>query len=288
MLMSVRPLAFLAAWALAVPALAQAQERPLRVVADEDWCNDEYSDHDRSRTCTVFEAAWAGGSPVSVDARPNGGVHVQGWDRNEVRLRAKVVTRADDEAEARRIASQVRIATGPVVRAQGPEQERGRSWWVSYRLDVPRTAALKLESMNGGIHIAGVEGELDFTTVNGGLHLKDVGGRVTGRTTNGGVHLDLGGSEWRGEGLDLTTTNGGVHVSVPRSYNARLEAATTNGRVHGDIAGSASDEEEAEEEGVHGRHWKRRARKTVDLVLGSGGPLLRIRTTNGGVHVNQE
>lgn len=283
--MSVRPLALLAAWALAAPALAQAPQ--LRVVADEDWCNDEYSDQDRSRTCTVYEASWAGGTPISVDARPNGGIHVQGWDRNEVRLRAKVVTRADDEAGARQLASQVRVLTGGAIRAEGPEHEGGRrSWWVSYRLDVPRSTSLKLESTNGGIHLADVEGDLVFTTMNGGLHLKNVAGHVTGRTTNGGIHLDLGGSEWRGQGLDLTTTNGGVHLSVPRSYNARLDVATTNGRVHGDALPAPTDDEG--EEAGHGRRWKRSARKTVDVVLGSGGPLLRLRTTNGGVHVDHE
>lgn len=286
--MSVRTLALVgAAWCLAAPAHAQAPQ--LRAVPDEDWCNDEYSEHDRSRTCTVYEATWAAGAPISVDARPNGGIQVQGWDRGEVRLRAKVVTRADDEAEARQIASQVHVQAGPTIRAQGPDRSgRSASWWVSYRLDVPRNANLSLESTNGGIHLAGVEGDLRFTTTNGGLHLKDVGGRVNGRTTNGGLHVDLGGSEWRGEGLDLATTNGGVHLSLPRGYNARLEAGTTNGRVHSEVAAGAESGEEDDDEAHHGRRGHRRGRKSVNVVLGSGGALLRVRTTNGGVHIDQE
>jgi hypothetical protein len=277
---------------LAAPALAQNAQ--LRAVTDEDWCNDEYGEHNNFRTCTVYEGSWAAAGPISVDARPNGGIHVQGWDRNEVRLRAKVVTMADDEAEARQIASQVRIQTGGAIRAEGPTRNEGRShrgWWVSYRLDVPRNAALSLESTNGGIHLARLDGDVSFTTTNGGLHLENMNGNVRGRTTNGGVHLQLAGNEWRGEGLDLVTTNGGVHVQVPRSYNARLEVATTNGRVHGDVAGSRSDDEDDEDEGEddsrvrRGRHDRRK--KSLNVQLGSGGRLLRIRTTNGGVHVNQ-
>ena len=98
----------------------------------------------------------------------------------------------------------------------------------------------------------------------------------------GRVEFAVGGATLQSAGGDQRPVTRGAEV------NSGDVVRTTNGRVHGDIAGSASDEEEAEEEGVHGRHWKRRARKTVDLVLGSGGPLLRIRTTNGGVHVNQE
>jgi len=290
--MALRTLPALAvALSLAAPALAQTPQ--LRAVADEDWCNDEYSEHDRSRTCTVYEATWAAGAPISVDGRPNGGIQVQGWNRGEVRLRAKVVTMADDDAEARQIASQVRVQTGPTIRAEGPSRMEGRhrSWRVSYKLDVPVNSALSLESTNGGIHLQNLEGDISFTTTNGGLHLKDVGGKVNGRTTNGGVHLELEGTEWRGEGLDLVTTNGGVHVQVPRGYNARLEVGTTNGRVHGDVAGVQSSDEDAEngadDAGVRrGRHDRRR--KNVNVVLGSGGRLLRIRTTNGGVHVNQD
>ena len=267
--MALRTLPALAvALSLAAPALAQTPQ--LRAVADEDWCNDEYSEHDRSRTCTVYEATWAAGAPISVDGRPNGGIQVQGWNRGEVRLRAKVVTMADDDAEARQIASQVRVQTGPTIRAEGPSRMEGRhrSWRVSYKLDVPVNSALSLESTNGGIHLQNLEGDISFTTTNGGLHLKDVGGKVNGRTTNGGVH-----------------------VQVPRGYNARLEVGTTNGRVHGDVAGVQSSDEDAEngadDAGVRrGRHDRRR--KNVNVVLGSGGRLLRIRTTNGGVHVNQD
>jgi hypothetical protein len=284
------PSVALAAVLLAAPALAQ--DGPLRPAADQKWCSEE-SEYGHYRTCVVYEGTLPAGGSISVDGRPNGGIHVQGWDRNEVRLRAKVVTRADDEAEARQMASEVRIETSPTIRAQGPARTGGRdrSWSVSYRLDVPRRSALSLESTNGGIHLSDVEGDITFNTTNGGLHLKDIGGNVKGRTTNGGVHLQLEGSEWRGEGLDLVTTNGGVHVQVPRGYNARLKVGTTNGRVHGDLAGDRSiDEDESDEDdddpGVRVRHDRRR--RNMDVVLGSGGKMLSIRTTNGGVHVNQD
>jgi hypothetical protein len=282
--MALRTLAALfIAGGLAAPALAQSPQ--LRPAQDDSWCNKDDSGWGRgSRTCAVFEASWAAGGPISVDASPNGGIKVSGWDRNEIRLRAKLVTQADDDGAARELASGVQIHAGAKIYAEGPESGRNRSWSVSYQLQVPEGAALSLRSLNGGIHLEDVSGDLNFTTTNGGLHLKNVGGKVAGRTTNGGLHVELTGTEWRGEGLDLVTTNGGIHVEVPRGYNAHLDLATTNGAVHAPgMKTSGSDDEEDGEDGSSYRRHRRR--RTVNVDLGSGGRLLRLRTTNGGVHV---
>jgi hypothetical protein len=274
---------------LAAPALAQNAE--LKAVPDSEWCRKNSGDWGGARTCAEYEATWAGGGSISVDGRPNGGIEVSGWDRNEVRLRAKVEARGDDDAEARQIASQIRVQAGPSVRAEGPRNLEGRhrSWSVSYKLQVPHDTALTLESLNGGIHLQNLDGNVTFTTTNGGLHLKDMGGNVKGRTTNGGVHVELAGNEWRGEGLDLVTTNGGVHLQVPRGYNAQVEVGTTNGRVHSSLGGGSSnadDDVDDEDADAHrGRHDRKR---NLSLTLGSGGRLLRLRTTNGGVHVGQD
>ena len=277
---------------LAAPVLAQNAE--LRAVPDREWCNHEHSgDYSGSKTCNVYEATWPAGGSISVDGRPNGGIEVHGWDRNEVRLRAKVVTQAESEAEARALASEIRVVTGPTIHAEGPRGERGRdrSWYVGYKLDVPHDAALTLESLNGGIHLEDLDGNVTFNTTNGGLHLKDMAGNVRGRTTNGGVHVELTGSEWRGEGLDLVTTNGGVHLQIPRSYNARLEVGTTNGRVHSALGNGSSDDdqdEDADDDDPGARRGRHDRRRNLSLTLGNGGKLLRIRTTNGGVHVGQD
>jgi len=270
---------------LAAPAMAQQ----LRQVQDERWCDEEGGGDGAARTCSVYEASWAGGSPVSVDARPNGGISVTGWDRNEVRLRAKLTTRANDEATARQIASEVQIHAGAEVRADGPSTSgRNQSWSVSYQLQVPSGATLSLQSTNGGIHLENVNGNLNFSTTNGGLHLSHVGGKVVGHTTNGGLHVELTGTEWQGDGLDLSTTNGGIHLEVPRGYNAHLNLGTTNGRVDSDLPGVGSrgkrgDDDEGDESGTWSGHSRRRT--SIDADLGSGGKLLRLRTTNGGVHI---
>ena len=104
-----------------------------------------------------------------------------------------------------------------------PKPRKNYHWDVSYEVFVPRRADLSVETHNGGISIAEVNGRIDFTAVNGGVVLKKVGGAVRGSTTNGGLVIELSGDRWDGESLDVSTTNGGVIMSVPENYSAHLK-----------------------------------------------------------------
>mgnify|MGYP001049341491 CR=1 FL=1 len=65
----------------------------------------------------------------------------------------------------------------------------------------------------------------------------------------------------------MRTTNGGVEVAIPTTYNARLETGTVNGGM--DIGFPVT---------IQGKINRR-----LTTQLGSGGPLVRVTTTNGGV-----
>jgi hypothetical protein len=263
---------------LALPAGARSGDS--RIGSDQDWCAEGEERSGKARHCEVRELALPAESAFHVDARPNGGVRVRGVDRGEARLWAKVVATAETDEEARALAAAVRIETAGTIHATGPERSgRDRSWWISYRLDVPRRSDLRLEADNGGLCVEDVVGSVELETVNGGLHLDGVGGRVRGQTVNGGIHLDLTGAEWEGEGLDLRTTNGGLHLTIPAEYNARLQAGTVNGGVHSElpVTGRSGDSRRSA-----GRRGGR-----IDADLGRGGRLLQVETTNGGLHVGR-
>ena len=250
-------------------ATAGAQE--WRVVSGDDWCNDRDGDGNRAKFCEVREATLRPSGTVTVDAAPNGGIWVKGGDEGTLLVRAKVMAVASSDAAARQMASEVHIRTTGTISATGPDT-RDREWWtVSYRLTVPERTDLDLRSHNGGITLTGVRGKTEFTTTNGGVTVNDGGGSMHGRTTNGGVKVALTGSQWDGEGLDVTTTNGGVTLEVPADYNAHLETGTVNGGVRMDFPVR-----------VQGR-----LDRELSTDLGSGGPTIRARTTNGGVVVKR-
>lgn len=228
---------------------------------------------DRAYHCEVREDTHAGGNPLRVDASPNGGIRVRGWDRNEIAIRSRVVAYADTEQEARRLASQVRVETaGGEVRAQGPDRENDSYFVVSYELNVPQNANLTLKTVNGGISLRDLRGTVTFDAVNGGVRLENVGGEVRGETNNGGLTIDLTGERWDGTGLDVETHNGGIRLNLPPNYSAELETGTTNGRLNVEIPIT-----------VQGRLGKR-----LHTTLGGGGPKIRAVTYNGGVSIRQQ
>lgn len=246
-----------------------------QVGPSDDPCADTWrGDRDRGHACQVRDTRLgAPGSALTVDASPNGGIRVEGWDQPDVLVRAVVQTWGETDQDARNVLDAVRVdAAGARVTAAGPERDGERSrrgWSVSYRIWAPRRTALDLVARNGGVAIHAMQGEARFSTTNGGVTLDDVSGRMVGRTANGGVTVRLSGARWDGAGLDVETTNGGVTLAMPRDYSAALEVSTVNGGLRSDFPVTLPE----------GRGRELRA------TLGSGGPLIKVRTVNGGVRL---
>src|SRR6185369_8139788 len=234
----------------------------------DNWYNDRLVGN-----CEIREQTLApSGGTIAIDGRQNGGVSVKGWDQNQVLVRARVQTGAPTAAEAQALGQQIRIETsGAKIFASGPENRRDYHWDVSYEVFVPRRSDLSVETHNGGVVIADVNGRIEFTALNGGVVLKRVGGAVRGSTTNGGLVIELAGDRWDGESMDVSTTNGGIIMSVPENYSARVETGTVNGSVNTEFPVT-----------VQGRITKQLA-----LSLGSGGAMVRAMTTNGGVQLKK-
>lgn len=259
---TIRSLALLAI--VSTAATAQAPD-------SNNGCGDGWHSWPRGHhVCEVRDVTLPSSGALSVDATPNGGIHVTGSDRSDVAVRAVVHAWGRNEDDARALAAKVVVHTDGEIRAEGPSQFGRTGWSVDYAISAPHKTDLHLQSTNGGIRIEQVRGNLDFETTNGGVHLDDVAGNVRGHTTNGGVDVTLTGARWDGKALDVSTTNGGVRLRVPKGYSARLEARTVNGGLNVDFPVT-----------VQGR-----IRHEISATLGGGGALVHAETTNGGVHVS--
>jgi hypothetical protein len=209
---------------------------------------------------------------VSVSGK-NDGIEVIGEERQDVALEARVIAQGADRDELLSMVREVKIVTSGTIHADGPTTWglSRRSWYVNYRLHVPRHVAAQLHTENGGVSITNIDGVINADTTNGGLILNDLGGDVHATTVNGGLDVKLDGNQWRGAGLVAKTTNGGVSVKAPDHYSAHLVAETVNGGVSVGFPIT-----------VQGKINRSR----IDTNIGQGGPTLHFHTVNGGVSIH--
>jgi hypothetical protein len=229
---------------------------------------------DGARSCEIRESTLGPSSSLDLQPGHNGGITVKGWSQNSVLVRARVETWAPGDADARTLASQVRVDMGGgLIRATGPDNSndfRDEGWSVSLEVFAPWNIDLKMESHNGGITLSDVRGRITFQTHNGGVHLTRIAGDVRGETHNGGIQAELQGNTWEGGQLELSTYNGGITLTMPASYSASLQAHTARGRVSSDFPINVTGRVDAGD---------------MNFNLGAGGPLIKVSTHNGGIRL---
>lgn len=211
-------------------------------------------------------------SPASLEKihpSANGGATIHGWQKNTVLVRSCIHATGSSESDARSLASQITVVRGAGdIEPDGPNSDRRRHWDVSYEIWLPQQSNLDVSTVNGGVTIQEVQGEIQAHTVNGGVDLEHVAGNVKGSTVNGGLRAELADSRWNGAGLHLSTTNGGIIVGLPSSYSGTIESSTVNGGIHCDFPVT-----------VQGN-----LRKHMSFQLGNGGgAAIQASTVNGGI-----
>ena len=262
---------------LALFLIMPANAQRATVIEDDSWCEESRKyDRNREKHCEVREITLDDRDQIRVDATQNGGVHIEGWDRDEILIRAKVEASARSKSKAEDLVEDVTIVTRGTIESEYPGKD-SRNWknneWVSvsYKIYAPKRSNVDVKTFNGGLSLANLYGDLSFDALNGGVTLTDLAGDVRGSTTNGGLRIELEGDSWEGDRLDVSTTNGGVELIMDEDYSARLEVGTVNGNLKFDFPVM-----------VRGK-----LDNNLKTTLGDGGNLIRARTTNGGVRIKQ-
>ncbi|HEX6324384.1 MAG TPA: DUF4097 family beta strand repeat-containing protein [Vicinamibacterales bacterium] len=257
--------------AAVLPAEAGQQARTAQ--SNDEWCREAQrnNDNERETFCEVREFT-LGAGPVTAETS-NGSMSVTGERRGDVLVRAMVFARARTAERAREIGREITVSTSGTIKATGPRSYNREGWHVSFRIQAPNGTDLNLTSSNGSLSASDVRGRLRLRTSNGSIRLMDVGGDVQADTSNGSVNATLSGSTWDGAGLSIQTSNGSVRLTVPETYNARLVAGTSNGSINVGFPVT-----------VQGN--LRRGRD-IDTTLGSGGPTISVRTSNGSVRLER-
>jgi hypothetical protein len=197
-----------------------------------------------------------------------GAITVKGWDNAWVSVRAHVTTSAEDEYQARLISPSVEIDTSSNhIWASGPS---GKSWAVSYEVNVPRGTGLQLKTRVGAIAISDVTGTIHFNTEVGAVTLSGLAGEVNGKTGVGAIAIVLAGDRWDGWGIDVTTGTGAIRISAAATYSARFDLRVALGAIITNFPGAHPTAS-----GLLGR--------TLVLHAGEGGSRIRAATSIGEI-----
>ncbi len=214
----------------------------------------------------------------------NGKVAVEGWDKNEVYMvavkRVKAGSREDAQKLMERVKIEIEESNGEIyIRTRLP-RKNGNFWdWafgdgasasVRYTLQVPHDCNLRIESTNGSVEAADVNGDIRLESTNGKIRANDIGGELNAHTTNGSIKAEMTAIDDSGE-MDLTTTNGSIKLYLPANAAFDVKAKTTNGSVDCDFPIS-----------VKSHHNKRRR---LEGSVNGGGVRLFLETTNGGISI---
>jgi hypothetical protein len=252
------------------PYAANAQD------SDNEWlenCRDGRFNGRRETACSVNVKTIPARTLLTIRPGQNGAVHIIADDRRDIEVHTRLQATSESDSDATAILKELDVDLGSTITVHGPASGRSRNWSASFVIFVPRNTDIDATTQNGPIGITNVFGKMHLSAQNGPISLDGAGGQVHARAQNGPLHVTLTGTRWNGAGLDAETQNGPVDLEIPADYNAALETGTVNGPMASDFPMTVT---------LNGRDWKR-----LRTTLGSGGPAVRVVTTNGPVSLSR-
>jgi Toastrack DUF4097 len=199
----------------------------------------------------------------------NGTVRIEGWDREEVEVRA-VKTTPDKESVLDQVAIEIDSRPDGVSVSTRYPQDEGVAVAVDYIIHVPRHAQLnRISNVNGTLRVISSDAIGDLHTVNGNIEVYEGSGDVHAHTTNGNVYLELKRPA-DSRGAFAETTNGSVLLAIPADLPADLEARCMNGNFSSELPMVMKGADQPRV--VHGR-------------LGPGGAPIHLGTVNGAIRI---
>jgi hypothetical protein len=163
----------------------------------------------------------------------NGTLKVGTWDRPEVKIHATKNAVRPSEIEIRVVASPQDVEVRTVLpHTIHLSFERAPS--VNYEVQVPASAGIDLETVNGKVEVTDPGGRLKLSSVNGTINVRGARGEVRTSTTNGTVKIAC--AQVNPEGIyELSTINGKVELDIPGNTRGHFEGSTVNGWIETDF-----------------------------------------------------
>jgi hypothetical protein len=226
---------------------------------------------------------------LRVHPHKNGGVQVQGWDRDTYSVTSCKFA-SNEGGSAQRILAQMTLSVrNGEVSTNGPSDDS--EWAIYLLIRAPKASVIDLETTNGPLSLYSVDGKLTAHATNGPITLRDFSGdaevraangpiTITGssgnvriHTENGPISINLKGTTWNGTGLTADAENGPLTLSVPSDYKSSFSVESRNYSpmsCHASICDNAR------------KTWDDNNRR---IEFGGSPAMIRLSTVNGPVSV---
>ncbi len=139
---------------------------------------------------------------------------------------------------------------------------------VDFTVHVPAGVQFVGRTVNGGIDVRSLTGNVEAYTVNGDIDITTTG-YAEATTVNGSIEATIGTANWAGM-LEFETVNGSITVALPDGVGADVSARTINGAIETDFPLT-----------VRGRF----SHRSLSGSIGGGGERISLETVNGSVRL---
>ena len=214
----------------------------------------------------------------------NGRITAEPTDGNEVVVEGRRIAKGRSDEVAKENLARLEIREevgGSTVRVESrpPRLSGFGGHEIQWTVKIPKGLIIDLRTVNGGVRMSGLSGEIHAKSTNGGIRGdKLIVDSLEASVVNGGVTIDLASPLDATDSVDLTSVNGGVTLALPGESKATIAARAVNGGVR------VSDELKAEREEESSESERRRR---FNGKMNGGGARVNASTTNGGVRISR-
>jgi hypothetical protein len=206
----------------------------------------------------------------------NGRISAEPTDGTAIEVRAERSAKATSDEAAKEFLKSIEmreeVGTDRVrVEVRPPRVSGPSGHEFTWTIKVPHGVHVDLRTVNGGVHVKGLDAEVRARSTNGGI----TGTALTSTTvdaavTNGGVEIELARPVSSGS-FELEAVNGGVSLNLPANSKADIAGRCVNGGIS--------------TTGLSLETVGEQSRRRLEATLNGGGARISLETVNGGVRI---
>jgi hypothetical protein len=234
------------------------------------------------------------GGTVTIVGAPAGSLTIEGWQRSEVEVRAEIELQAPTAQDLDRLAplnnvaidedaNHIRIITTGThdkkfmkqAAKNFPKSLMGLPWKIDYYIKVPALTDLAVDSGNGPIKLAGVEGNIRLNAIQSNADLSLTGTVVSVLIQAGKVNVSIPARAWHGLGAEIKLATGSLNLELLPGFSAEINAEVLRA---GEVKNSFSGLEPRERNSI--------TQRSIRVRAGSGGATLGLTVGDGTIQIS--